>query len=130
MAKQVIEVPGLFDARTRGYVQCITVGELVYVSGQVGWDQQGQVVSTEFAPQARQALRNVVTVLEAAGARPEDITSLTLYLTDMTRLPEYRAIKDEVLGPIETTSTAVAVAALALPELQIEVTVTAVRSGG
>jgi enamine deaminase RidA (YjgF/YER057c/UK114 family) len=129
MAKQVVETPGLFDSRPRGYVQCITSGELVFVAGQVGVDASGQVVSPEFAAQARQALQNVVAALEAAGVGPADITSLTVYLTDMARLREYSAIKQEVLGDIETTSTAIGVTALALPELQIEVTVMAVRGG-
>ncbi|MFI5273004.1 MAG: RidA family protein [Ktedonobacterales bacterium] len=127
--KQIVDVPGLFDARPRGYVQCITAGNLVFVAGQVGWDERQQIVSPEFAAQARQALHNVRRALEAAGAHSADVTALTIYLTDIGNLREFAAAKQEVLGEVLATSTAVEVSALALPGLLIEVTVMAVRSG-
>ncbi len=128
--KRTVDVPGLFDSRPLGYAQCIRVGDLVFVAGQGGLDAQFQVVSPEFAPQARQALRNVRLALEAAGAHPGDVTTLTAYFTDINNLQAYLAIEAEELGGMQATSTAVEVAKLALPEMTVEVTVTAVRSGG
>ena len=127
--KRVVEVPGLFDSRPRGYAQCVVAGNLVFVAGQVGVDERFQIVSPEFAPQARQALLNVRRALDAAGARPEDVTVVTIHLTDMQHLREFAAAKQEVLGDIHATSTAVQVSALALPGLLVEVTVMAVRQG-
>jgi 2-iminobutanoate/2-iminopropanoate deaminase len=127
--KQIVDVPGLFDARPLGYVQCITVGDLVFVAGQGGLDERVQLVSPEFGPQARHALLNVRRALEAAGASPADVTAVTIYLTDMANLRAYGAIKAEVLPEMQATSTAVEVAKLALPGMVVEVTVTAVRSG-
>ncbi len=126
--KQIVDVPGLFDSRPLGYVQCVTAGTLVFVAGQAGLDERLQIVSPEFAPQARQTLMNVRRALEAAGARPADVTAVTIYLTDMGNLRAFGAIKQEVLGEMQATSTAVAVSALALPGMLIEVTVMAVRS--
>lgn len=127
--KQVVEVSGLFDARPLGYVQCVTGGDLVFVAGQGGLDERLRLVSPEFGPQARQALVNVRRALEAAGACPHDITAVTLYLTDMGDLRAFGAIKQEVLGDIQATSTAVAVSALALAGMLVEVTVMAERAG-
>ncbi len=123
---QVVDVPGLFDARPLGYVQCVAAGGLIYVAGQGGLNERLQVVSEEFAPQARQALLNVRMALEAAGASPENITAVTIYLTDMSNLRTFSALKQEIWGETQATSTAIAVAALAIPGMQVEVTVTAV----
>src|SRR5579875_1290 len=127
MEKQIIDVQGLFDARPLGYVQCVTVGNLVFVAGQAGLDEHVQLVSPEFEPQARQTLHNIRRALEAAGARVEDVTAITVYLTDMSNLRAFGAIKREVLGDVQATSTAVEVSALALPGMLVEATVMAVK---
>ncbi|HET8630505.1 MAG TPA: RidA family protein [Thermomicrobiales bacterium] len=128
--KQIVDVPGLFDARALGYVQCVVAGDLVFVAGQGGLDERARLVSPEFVPQARQALANVRRALEAAGATPADITALTVYLTDMGDLRTFGALKREMLGETAlATSTTVAVSALALPGMLVEVTATAVRPG-
>ncbi len=126
--KQIIDVPSPFDSRPRGYVQCVTAGDLVFVAGQNGVDEHVQLVSPDFAPQARQALMNVRRALEAAGATPADVTAITVYLTDMADLRAFGAIKQEVMGEMEATSTAVEVSKLALPDMLVEVTVMAVRT--
>ncbi|MGI8688975.1 MAG: RidA family protein [Thermomicrobiales bacterium] len=126
--KQIVDVPGLFDSRPLGYVQCVTAGNFVFVAGQAGLDERLQIVSPEFAPQARQALMNVRHALEAAGAGPADVTAVTVYLTDMGNLRAFGAIRQEVMGEMQATSTAVEVSKLAIPGMLVEVTVMAVRS--
>ena len=128
--KQIVPTPGLYDSRPRGYIQCITAGDLIFVAGQVGVDAQGQVVSSEFAAQAEQALTNVRIALEATGASPADVTAITLYLTDMSNLPQLGPIRQRVLPGLEATSTALEISRLARPELLVEVTVMAVRGAG
>jgi enamine deaminase RidA (YjgF/YER057c/UK114 family) len=125
--KQIIDVPGLFDSRRFGYEQCIVVGDVVYVAGQGGVDEQGQLVSPEFEAQARRALHNVRLALEAAGASPADVTAATVYLTDIANLRTYSAARADVLPEMHTTGTAVEVSRLALPGMLFEVTVTAHR---
>jgi enamine deaminase RidA (YjgF/YER057c/UK114 family) len=125
--RQIVAVPGLFDSRPFGYVQCVTVGELVFVAGQGGLDERVQLVSSEFGPQARQALHNVGLALAAAGAGAADVTAVTIYLTDMANLRAFGAIRAEMMPEMQATSTAVEVTKLALPGMLVEVTVTAVR---
>ena len=55
---------------------------IVFVAGQVGWNAQQIFESEELAPQFEQALRNVVEVLRCAGAKPEHIVRMTVYVTD------------------------------------------------
>jgi enamine deaminase RidA (YjgF/YER057c/UK114 family) len=54
---------------------------LLFVAGQVGWNEQQQIVSEDFAAQFEQALRNVVTVVTSAGGQVTNIVRLVIYVT-------------------------------------------------
>ena len=80
-----------------GYANGIeSSGRIVFVAGQVGWDEQQVFQSEELAPQFEQALKNVIAVLAEAGARPEHICRMTAYCCDK---PAYLAARQE-LGAI------------------------------
>lgn len=115
----------------RGYSNGIAArGQQVFVAGMIGWDEQRRFASDDFVAQARQALRNIVTVLAAAGARPEHITRMTWYVTSK---PEYLAAAQalgaayrEVIGRHYPVMTAVEVSALMEDDAKVEIEVTAV----
>lgn len=66
-----------------GYANGIEArGRVVFVAGQVGWDEAQKFRSEEIAPQFEQALKNVLAVLAEAGARAEHICRLTAYCCD------------------------------------------------
>lgn len=122
-ARQIIKVPGLGDAAGYGYEQCIRVGDLVYVAGQVGVDANYKVVSEDITEQARQAFRNVQLALRAAGGDLQDMISMTVFITDMQRnFTPFIAVRNEFLKPPSLpTSAAIGVAALAFPTLKVEI---------
>ena len=70
----------------RGYSNAIRVDgaqTLLFVAGQIAWDADQNLVGRgDFAAQFRQALANVVALVEAGGGRPEHVTLLTIYVTD------------------------------------------------
>lgn len=69
----------------RGYsngVLAAAGGALLFVAGQIGWDEQQRIVSDDFVEQFDRALGNVLAVVEAAGGTPEHIVRLTIYVTD------------------------------------------------
>ena len=68
-------------------------GRVVFVAGQVGWDEQQRFHSEEIAPQFEQALRNVLAVLAEAGGRAEHICRITAYCCDK---PAYLAARAEL----------------------------------
>lgn len=69
-------------APAKGYANGIlTKDGTLYVAGQIGWDENQVFVSETFEGQMEQALRNIRTVLEAAGGGPEDLVRLTWYVT-------------------------------------------------
>ena len=57
-------------------------GEVLFVAGQVGWDGQGKMVSSDFLAQFTQALDNVLAVVAAAGGGPTSVARLVVYVTD------------------------------------------------
>jgi enamine deaminase RidA (YjgF/YER057c/UK114 family) len=80
-----------------GYANGIAVdaGRIVFVAGQVGWNADQVFESEDLVPQFEQALRNIVAVLAAAGARPEHICRMTAYCCDK---PAYLAARKALGG--------------------------------
>lgn len=68
-------------------------GKLLFISGQIAWNEKQKIVSDDFVEQFDRALANVVTVVRAAGAQPEHIVRLVVYVTNKI---EYRARTREV----------------------------------
>ncbi len=67
--------------------QAIQIGNAIYVSGQVSMDSAGTVVGAgDMKSQTRQALQNVKTILESAGASMDDVVKITVYMTDISAL--------------------------------------------
>ena len=129
MTHEVIAPPGW--PRPRGYSNGIAAsGRQVFVSGQIGWDESGRIVSADFAAQVRQALANVRAVLAAAGAKPEQLVRLTWYVSDRE---EYLAAGEavgaayrEIIGRHYPAMSVVEVAGLLEPGAKVEIEATAV----
>jgi enamine deaminase RidA (YjgF/YER057c/UK114 family) len=106
-------------------------GRVIVTAGQVGWDPATNAfASDDFARQAEQALRNVVTVLRAAGAAPEHLVRLTWYIVDRDEYLSARAALGaayrEIVGRHFPAMTVVVVAGLLEPRARVEIEATAV----
>lgn len=67
----------------KGYANGIVArGTQIFLGGQIGWDEKGQVAKG-FVAQVHQALANIVRLLKEAGAGPEHVVRLVWYVTDM-----------------------------------------------
>ena len=115
----------------RGYSNGIAAsGRQVFVAGQVGWNEECKFQASDFAGQARQALKNIVAVLAEAGAQPEHITRMTWYVTDKREYlaagRELGAAYRELIGKHYPAMTAVEVRALIEDQAKVEIEVTAV----
>ena len=65
------------------YTPAVRAGDLIFVSGQVGWNPEtGEFETDDFAAQTAQALTNVATVLRAGGADTAQLVRMTWYVTD------------------------------------------------
>src|SRR5438445_1574715 len=88
MPKEYINPPSLFRSRDHGFSQAVAASgtRTLYVSGQTAWDANRQLVGgTDLADQARQAFRNVQTVVEASGGTISDVVSLRIYVVNYGR---------------------------------------------
>ena len=118
-------------ARPRGYSNGVsTQGRQIYVAGQIGWDARGVLVGKDLVSQARQALRNIVTILAEDDARPEHLVRLTWFVIDRREYnDEARALGEayrEVIGSHYPAMSAVEVSALMEPGALVEIEATAV----
>ena len=118
-----------------GYAHGMTAsGRVVVTAGQIGWDPVTQAfASDDFATQAAQALRNVVAVLRAAGASPEQLVRLTWFVTSRDDyLAARRAVGTayrEIVGGHYPAMSVVVVSGLLEARAKVEIEATAVVAG-
>lgn len=102
---------------------------LLCIAGQVAWDAHERIVSSDFAEQFAQALRNVRAVLVAAGGAPEHLLRLTYYVTDKQEYAGALAAVGEryreILGRVWPAATLVEVKGLLEPGAKVEIEATA-----
>ncbi|HWT00917.1 MAG TPA: RidA family protein [Pyrinomonadaceae bacterium] len=80
----------------RGYSNGVLApasGRLLFVAGQIAWDERQKIVSADFVEQFDRALANVLAVVSEAGGGPDEVARLVIYVTDKE---EYRARTREV----------------------------------
>jgi enamine deaminase RidA (YjgF/YER057c/UK114 family) len=116
--------------RPKGYANgMVAQGRQVFVAGQVGWDEQ-QHFPGALAEQVRQALKNIVTVLREADARPEHVVRLTWYVTSRdeyyAQLQQIGEAYREIMGRHFPTMAVVQVVALMEAQAKVEIEATAV----
>jgi 2-iminobutanoate/2-iminopropanoate deaminase len=121
--------PNLKNVRKTVYHHYIRVDNptsLIFLSGQLARDADGNLVGAgDMAEQTRQCIRNMQTVLEAAGGTLEDIVSMVVYTTDMREFKRIVEARMEFFTTRLPTSTIVEVNHLADPGLMIEFQATA-----
>lgn len=76
----------------RGYSNGVLTeagGRLLFVAGQIGWDEKQTIVSGDFVEQFDRALANVLAVVEEAGGRSEQIVRMVVYVTNRLEYIEH-----------------------------------------
>ena len=117
--------------RPKGYANGVMAqGRMLFVAGQVGWNEKEEFESDDFVAQTEQALKNIVAVLTAGGAKPEHIARMTWYVTTkeeyLGRLAEIGAVYRKVIGPVYPAMSLVQVAGLVEHGAKLEIEATAV----
>lgn len=120
--RKVIIPPGMENIYdTYHYAPAIQVGNTIYLSGQVGRDEDLNVVEGAEA-QFVQAFENVRKVLDAAGATFDDVIELeTWFAGDMADLKTFLAVKDRYFTNRYPTWTGFAVKAFSMPGILVEI---------
>lgn len=117
--------------RASGYANGIVAeGRMVFLGGQVGWNREQVFETFDFAGQVEQTLRNIVEILEEAGAGPEHLVRLTWFVTDkheyLDSLRGVGAAYRKVIGRHYPAMSLVQVAGLVEDGARVEIEATAV----
>ncbi len=129
MTLESINPADLPTPQTYAHVIVATGSRLVFVAGQVAEDRQGTLVGPgDLAVQARQAFDNVGRALAAGGARPEQVTKITIFVVQYRAeyLPAIEEGRIALFGDHKPADTLVGVETLAHPGCLIEVEAIAV----
>jgi enamine deaminase RidA (YjgF/YER057c/UK114 family) len=130
---QALQPPGW--PRPRGYANGVAAeGRLVFVAGQIGWDETGAFPAADLAGQVRQTLANVIAVVAEAGGGPEHVARMTWYLVDredyLASVDAIGAAYREVMGRHFPAMAVVEVAGLLEAQAKVEIEATAVVPAG
>jgi len=106
-----------------GYSHVVeAAGRLAFISGQVAYDQAGQLVGAgDAGEQARQVFENLKASLLELGTDFSSVVKLNYYALDEASLQQIRSVRSEYVGEDPPASTFVFVKALVRPELLIEI---------
>lgn len=132
MPKRPIQPEDLFVSSQYGFSQVVVSSgqQIIHCAGQTANDKELNIIGQgDLKTQLEASFENIRIALDAAGAVPEHVVSIRIYIVDYT--PEYLAL----IGPVVTdffgadhlpASTLIGVQALALPDFMCEIEATAV----
>jgi enamine deaminase RidA (YjgF/YER057c/UK114 family) len=129
MTLEIVQPEGLDNPETYSHVIVATGGRLAFIAGQMSDDPRGNLVFPgDLAAQARQVFANLGRALAAAGARPDQVAKITIYVVGHRReyLPIIEAARIALFGDHKPTDTLLGVETLAAPGYLIEVDAIAV----
>ncbi|QYE35635.1 MULTISPECIES: RidA family protein [Sphingosinicellaceae] len=101
--------------------QGIRVGNLVYASGQAGYDVEGRIVEGGFMAQGEQAFSNLDRVLRAGGSSLDRVVKVTIFITDMDNFGSVVALRRKFFSQPFPADSLVGVKALYRPEAVFEI---------
>jgi len=118
-------------ARPKGYSNGVVArGRLVFVAGQVGWNQEERFETEDFVGQTAQALHNIVAILAAAGARPEHLVRMTWFIADkdeyLSRGKEIGEVYRAIVGRHYPVMSVIVIKGLIETGAKLEIEATAV----
>ena len=93
----------------------------LWISGQVGWDENGELVSDDAVDQAVAAFENIGRILRAAGGKWEDVVVMRIFTTSEEAWKAVREVREQFLGQPRPASTMVVVSRLVDPRMHLEI---------
>jgi 2-iminobutanoate/2-iminopropanoate deaminase len=127
--REEVRVEGLAEPISH-YTDAVRAGELLFVSGLVAVDGEGELVAgDDVVAQTRHVLASLRTVLEAAGCGFEDVVKVTIFLTDVDDRPRINPLRQEAFGSTRPASTLVEVSRLAVEGAKVEIEAVALVPG-
>ncbi|QXQ07403.1 RidA family protein [Sphingosinicellaceae bacterium] len=110
--------------------QGICFGDVVYISGQAGYDDAGRIVEGGFVRQGEQAFANLERALKAAGSSLADVLKVTIFVTDMSNFQAVIDLRRRFFSEPYPADSLVGVKALYRQEALFEIEAIAVSRSG
>ena len=118
------------DNKPSGFSPATRVGNMVFSSGQVAADTNGNVVGEgDAGAQSEQVFNNIEAALIAAGAAMSDVTKITAFLVNSEDYPAYAVARAKAFNAPGPASSTVFISGLVSPAYLVEVEAIAVISG-
>jgi 2-iminobutanoate/2-iminopropanoate deaminase len=115
---EALPLKRILNERDRGFAAALVVplGErsMIFVSGEVGRDASGKIVSGGFEAETRQCFANLEFALKRAGATFKDVVRITAYVKDLADYAVYAQVRNEIFGSEWPASASVGVSDLLL----------------
>lgn len=108
--------------------QGIQAGNLVFISGQAGYDEDGKIVEGGFLAQGRRAFKNLERALKSGGLEFGNIAKVTIFVTDMGNFADVVTLRREFFSAPYPADSIIEVKALYTPEALIEIEAIAVSN--
>jgi enamine deaminase RidA (YjgF/YER057c/UK114 family) len=126
MPFELLNPEGLERPVGYAHVAKVTGGQMIYVAGQAPFDENGEVVGKEdFVAQFTQVMQNLKTAVEAAGGRPDQYATLTIYITNLQAYLDNKKLLGmayrRIFGKYFPAITLVQVKSLYNPDCMIEI---------
>jgi 2-iminobutanoate/2-iminopropanoate deaminase len=103
--RQIINTPGVHP-QGLPFSDAVLVGDTLYLSGNIGLDPKTGKIPDNFSDEARQALKNLGTVLKTAGYDYKDVVKVNVYLADIARFNDWNKVyQDFFSGDFPARST-------------------------
>lgn len=109
--------------------QGIKFGNLLFISGQAGADDEGRIVDGGFRAQGEQAFANLRRALEAGGSSLKDVLKVTIFVTDMGHFPDVVELRRKYFSEPYPADTIAEITALYDPKAMIEIEAIAAIGG-
>jgi reactive intermediate/imine deaminase len=103
------------------YSQAVKSNGLLFISGQVAVDKNGNLVGQEIATQTDQVMKNMKATLQAAGCTFNDVIKISIFLVNLEDRPTFHEVRKKYFTGEQPASTLLVVKSLANKGYLVEV---------